>query len=146
MEKALKPKKSNTFKSVGFLDQPIDDFSIVLCAHKGIEVDWAFELADQLMIPYDEFSSLLQFSTKTLKNYQKEEKRLNPISSEQVLKLNKMRILGLKVFGTPQFFNNWLKKPAMGLDNEIPYALLQTSGGIDLIIEELESIAHGDFS
>jgi len=146
MEKAIKSKKPKSQKTGGFLEQPIGDFSIVLNAHKGIEVDWAFEVADLLMIPYDEFSTLLQLSTKTLKNYQKEEKKLNAISSEQVLKLNKMRIVGEKVFGKPLFFNNWLKKPAFGLDNEIPFSLLQTSGGIDLVIEELETIAHGDFS
>lgn len=126
--------------------KPIGNFSLVKNAQKGIDVETAFEVADALFMPYEELSQILQLTTKTLRNYQKENKSLNPIASEQILKLNQLKIRGEEVFGTIEAFSKWLKKPAFGLDDEVPYQFLQTSGGIDLIREELDTIAHGDFS
>ena len=43
-------------------------------------------------------------------------------------------------------FRRWLDKPAYGLDHQPPLALLETSGGIDLVADEVDRIAHGDFA
>jgi putative toxin-antitoxin system antitoxin component (TIGR02293 family) len=57
-----------------------------------------------------------------------------------------MHTKGQKVFGNPESFRRWLEKPAYGLDEQIPLDLLQTSGGIDLVMEELDRIAYGDLA
>ncbi len=53
---------------------------------------------------------------------------------------------GKEVIGDPQAFLRWLKKPAYGLEEQITMNVLQTSCGIDLVIEELDRIDYGDFS
>jgi len=59
----------------------------------------------------------------------------------QVLKLLALAHQGADVFGEPTAFRRWLGKPAYGLDSQPPLALLQTSGGIDLVAEEVSRIA-----
>ncbi len=136
--------KNEVIKS-SLLD-PISSFELVVQAQKGVDVEMAFEVSASLLMPEEDLSLILHLSTKTLKNYQKAEKTLNPIASEQVLKLNELRKKGEQVFGSVEAFNSWLKKPAIGLDEAIPYHFLKTSGGIDLVMEELDTIAYGDFS
>ncbi len=140
MEREINQKNTELSK------KPIGNFSLVMKAQKGIGVNLAFEVADSLLMPYEELSRILQLTTKTLRNYQKEHKNLNPIASEQVLKLNELRIKGELIFGSVEAFARWSRKPAFGLDGEVPFQFLMTSVGIDLIVEELDTIAHGDFS
>ncbi len=107
---------------------PISNFELVVQAQKGVDAEMAFGISESLLMPEEDLSLILHLSTKTLKNYQKAEKRLNPIASEQVLKLNELRKKGEQIFGSIEAFNNWLKKPAIGLDEAIPYHFLKTSG------------------
>ena len=53
---------------------------------------------------------------------------------------------GEEVLGTVPAFRRWLDKPAYGLDNQAPLVLLETSGGTDLVTDEVARIAHGDFA
>lgn len=138
--------KSKVIQKIDLNKDPISNFNLVLQAQKGVDAEMAFVISELLLMPEEDLSLILHLSTKTLKNYQKAEKSLNPIVSEQVLKLNELRKKGEQVFGSVKAFNNWLKKPAIGLDDAIPYEFLQTSGGIDLVMEELDTIAYGDFS
>ena len=138
--------KSKVIKKSPIIQDPISNFDLVVQAQKGVDAEMAFEISESLLMPDEDLSLILHLSTKTLKNYQKAEKSLNPIASEQVLKLNELRKKGEQVFGSVEAFNNWLKKPSIGLDDAIPYQFLQTSGGMDLVMEELDTIAYGDFS
>jgi putative toxin-antitoxin system antitoxin component (TIGR02293 family) len=99
-----------------------------------------------LQISLEELAELLHTTTKTLRTYRDANKRLAPAASEQVLKLLALARQGGEVFGEAAAFRRWLGKPAFGLDNQAPLALLQTSGGIDLVAEEVSRIAYGDFA
>jgi putative toxin-antitoxin system antitoxin component (TIGR02293 family) len=123
-----------------------DSFSLVMAAHRGIPAEIAFRIGADLLLHQDQLAQILHVSVKTLRAYAQANKKLNPPSSEQVLKLHAMHLKGEEVFGTSQAFGNWLQKPAHGFEGQVPLMLLQTSEGIDLIIEELERIAYGDFS
>lgn len=125
---------------------PKDLFTLVLEAQKGVYANAAFEIADELLIPQEDIAGILHLSAKTLRNYQQEKKKLAPTTSEQVLKLEVLAGRGLEVFGDRKALLRWLRKPSYGLEGQIPFDLLRTSGGIDLIIEELDRIAYGDFS
>jgi putative toxin-antitoxin system antitoxin component (TIGR02293 family) len=125
----------------------IDDlFTLVTTALAGVEASLVSKVAKDLLIQQEEIAQILHVSSKTLRNYEMERKKLNPTTSEQVLKLQRMADKGKEVFGDPKAFLRWLQTPAYGLEHQIPMQLLQTSGGIDLIIEELDRIAYGDFS
>jgi putative toxin-antitoxin system antitoxin component (TIGR02293 family) len=146
----FKKKKSASISSENIdvqLQKAIkDSFSLVMAAHRGIPAEIAFRIGADLLLHQDQLAQILHVSVKTLRAYAQANKKLDPPSSEQVLKLHAMHLKGEEVFGTSQAFGNWLQKPAHGLEGQVPLMLLQTSEGIDLIIEELERIAYGDFS
>ena len=123
-----------------------DSFALVMEARTGVPAKSAFAVANLLQISVDELAELLHTTTKTLRTYRDANKRLAPAASEQVLKLLALARQGGEVFGEAAAFRRWLGKPAFGLDNQPPLALLQTSGGIDLVAEEVSRIAYGDFA
>ena len=123
-----------------------DSFALVMEARTGIPAKTAFEVAALLKLSADELADLLHTTTKTLRTYRQAKKRLNPTASERVLKLLALARQSDEVFGDPASFWCWLSKPAHGLGGQPPLALLQTSGGIDLVAEEVGRIAYGDLA
>ena len=123
-----------------------DAFALVMQARTGVPAKTAFAVAGLLQISVDELADVLHLTTKTLRTYREANKRLTPAASEQVLKLLALSRQGSEVFGEAGAFRRWLGKPAYGLDQQVPLALLQTSGGIDLVAEEVSRIAYGDFA
>lgn len=89
---------------------------------------------------------VLEITTKTLNKKIKEQTNLSKIQSEKILKLIKLYELGIMVFGNTDAFNIWLSKPSYGLENKVPNCLLKLVIGIDLVYEELNRIAYGDFA
>ncbi|WP_082115778.1 type II RES/Xre toxin-antitoxin system antitoxin [Hymenobacter terrenus] len=123
-----------------------DSFALVMEARTGVLAKTAFDVAALLQLSADELANLLHTTTKTLRTYRQAKKRLGPAPSEQVLKLLALARQGEEVFGSASAFRRWLDKPAYGLDNQPPLSLLQTSGGIDLVADEVDRIAHGDLA
>ncbi|MGV3541092.1 MAG: type II toxin-antitoxin system Xre/ParS family antitoxin [Rufibacter sp.] len=123
-----------------------DTFALVMEARKGVFATVAFAVADVLQLHVDQMAEILHTTSKTLQNYRQADKKLNPAVSEQTLKLLALQKRGEKVFGEASAFRRWLEKPSYGLDDQIPLDLLETSGGIDLVMEEVDRIACGDLA
>lgn len=123
-----------------------DSFALVMEARLGVPAKTAFDVATLLQLQANELADLLHTTTKNLRAYRDGKKCLGPAASEQVLKLLSLASQGAEVFGTLTAFRRWLDKPAYGLDNQPPLALLVTSGGIDLVADEVDRIAHGDLA
>ncbi|AIZ65154.1 hypothetical protein PK28_10005 [Hymenobacter sp. DG25B] len=117
-----------------------------MAARKGIPAATAFEVAEALHLQPSQLEAIYDLSTKTLRSYLQDKKLLNAASSEKTLKIIALYNLGVEVFGEADAFLRWLGKPAHGLDGEVPLRLLETSGGIDLVEEELSRIAYGDLA
>ncbi len=123
-----------------------DPLALLRAARRGVPVEAAFAVANAFQLPTRGLEDLFELSTKTLRLYLSEKKPLSAVNSEKTLRLMALHTLGAEVFGEPDAFLRWLNKPAHGLDQEVPLDLLATTGGIDLVIEELRRIAHGDLS
>ncbi|MET4073152.1 antitoxin Xre/MbcA/ParS toxin-binding domain-containing protein [Hymenobacter sp. UYCo722] len=123
-----------------------DSFALVMEARNGVTAKTAFDVGALIQLNADELAGLLHTTTKTLRAYRDSKKRLAPAASEQILKLLALARQGVEVFGALPAFRRWLDKPAFGLDNQLPLTLLETSGGIDLVADEVDRIAHGDFA
>lgn len=117
----------------------------VMMANKGIPSS-TFDDVSKLFGRKERLADLLNVSVKTMQRYQKENKNLNPLNSEMVLKFIALFKQGLVIFGLKKAFLNWLDKPAIGLGNNHPYDLLKTSNGIDLVNDELIRIEYGDLA
>ena len=125
------------------VDSNID---IALKANQGISANTFFEIAKVTGYSKDEMAKVLSTSVKTFSRYQKENKKLGPLRSELILKIMALFKKGIEVFATLGSFKQWLNKPALGLGNQIPFALIHTSTGIDLVLEEIIRIGYGDLA
>ena len=77
---------------------------------------------------------MLNITRRTINNCKENRKALHPIEGEHLLKLIALFELGESIFGNLDEFNCWLKKP-FGDYKDTPFDLLNTSGGIDLVVE-----------
>jgi putative toxin-antitoxin system antitoxin component (TIGR02293 family) len=94
----------------------------------------------------NEWSSLLDMSSKTLQRYQKSNRRFKPIHSEKIIELAEVTKLGLEVFDNNNgHFRLWLETPSFTLGKRRPIDLLSDSYGKDLVISELVRIEEGIF-
>lgn len=55
----------------------------------------------------------------------------------------KILSLASEVFGSQEEAEQWLERPAIGLDQRRPIDLLSTPAGVELVEEFLGRIAHG---
>lgn len=118
-------------------------FKMVNRAQSGLPVSAFSDLIEISGLTNEELAGLLGLSYKTIQRYQKDGKKLNVQNSEQLLKMIALYQKAEEVFGDLESFNRWLRKPSVGMGNQQPLSFLQTSGGIDLIREELLRIEHG---
>lgn len=51
-----------------------------------------------------------------------------------------------RVFGSQKEAEDWLNRPAMGLDRQKPIDLLTTPAGVGLVTDHLERLEHGVYS
>ena len=77
-----------------------------------------------------------------MSNYKQQNKKLEPVHAEHLLKLIKLYEKGEEIFGNIEEFNYWLRKPFRN-SIETPMSWIITSGGVDSLIEELDKLAHG---
>lgn len=125
-----------------YLDSSI---KTVMTAHAGIPAS-AFKDVSELFGQKERIAQLLSRSTKTFKRYQDQKKKLDASNSEMLLKLVALFDKGIEVFGEKTAFLRWLEKPAYGLGKNVPFDMMRTSDGIDLVIEELVRIEYGDLA
>lgn len=123
-----------------------DPLQLVLLAQRGLSAGKAHAISEWLHLDNNQMADLLGIASKTWRYYQHEHKVLDAAKSEQVLKLAQVAALGQEVFGEAAAFLRWLQKPAYGLASKRPLDLFYTSGGIDLVTDELTRIAYGDLA
>lgn len=126
------------FKGLG-LDNP---YKLTVAARKGVKPKIFYDFADAIKMPEKALAGLINLTSRTVSNYKDQQKALEPVHSEHLLKLITLFEKGEAVFGNVDEFNYWLKKPFWNAE-ETPMDWLVTPGGVDLLIKELEKLAQG---
>jgi len=90
-------------------------------------------------------SKLIHVSIRTLQR-NNPEKTLNINSSERLLELTRLYLLGIEVFGDKDKFNKWLYRENLSLGKQKPIELLETNIGVNMVMDELVRIEFGVFS
>lgn len=121
---------------------PTNGLSLILAAHKGVRATVFYSFAHEAALTEGNLAALLNMHPRTIQNYKEKQKKLEPTESEHLLKLIALYIKGEEVFGNVTEFNFWLNKPSWR-SKEKPYDFLITPGGVDLLSEELDRLAHG---
>ena len=155
LQKQIKPKSAHLKvihknpalkKIVNYQKFYKSDVVLIASAKAGIS---SHAISDFITVsgkPVDEVATLLYVTPRTVRNYQNENKNLPVLQSEQLLKLYSLYDKGIESFGNLEAFNSWLSKDAFGLQNQTPDSLLLTSTGINMVMDELTRIQHGDFA
>lgn len=141
MTTAVKQRGSQLFKEYQReLSNPV---AMVLRAAEGITISSFDALQELTGLGKGQLAAFLDATPKTIDNYRLRKRKLGRPESEQLLQLVGLYQKGLEVFGSTAAFNEWLEKPAYGLGRQKPFDLLYTTGGIQLVLEELLRIEYG---
>jgi putative toxin-antitoxin system antitoxin component (TIGR02293 family) len=116
-------------------------FAIVYSARKGIKPKVFYYFADSIKMPEKKLALMLNLSSRTISNYKEQQKALDPVQSEHLLKLIALFGKGEEIFGNIDEFNYWLQKPFWNA-KERPIDWLVTPGGVDLVSDELDRLSH----
>jgi len=119
-----------------------DDYKLLKKAREGLKTDVFYSLADAIKMPEKTLASVINLSPRTISNYREQKKDLDPIYSEHLLKLINLYRFGKDIFGTLDEFTLWMNRPFWNSEDK-PIDFISTSGGVDLIYEEVEKLAQG---
>ena len=80
-------------------------FAIVFSARKGIKPKVFYDFADSIKLPDKKLAQMLNLSSRTISNYKQQQKALDPVQSEHLLKLIALFGKGEEIFGNIDEFN-----------------------------------------
>lgn len=123
-----------------------DDISLLARSKKGLSAKAALDFLSLSGFTQDEFQETFKTTVKTIQNHVKGNLTLDASLSEKLLKSFALFDRGTEIFGTAVSFAQWLHTPAYGLGNQLPFDLMDTITGIQLIEEELIRIEFGDLA
>lgn len=119
-----------------------NDYSLIKKARNGVDTHVFYSLAEIIRMPEKTLASVINLSPRTISNYRDQNKKLDPNYSEHLLKLIYLYNLGEEIFGSMEEFSLWLARPFWNSE-EKPIDLINSSGGVDLVAEEIEKLAQG---
>ena len=119
-----------------------NDFSLIKKAREGVKTEVFYSFAEAMKLPEKFLASVINLSPRTISNYRDQNKFLEPNYSEHLLKLIVLFEKGEEYLGNVSEFKNWLEKPFWN-SSEKPIDFLNTSGGVDYLIDYLERMAQG---
>ena len=123
-----------------------DDISLLTRSKKGLSAKAALDFLSLSGFTQDEFQETFKTTVKTIQNHVTRELTLDAALSEKLLKSFALFDKGTEIFGSAKSFHQWLNTPAYGLGNQLPFELMDTITGIQLIEEELIRIEFADLA
>ncbi|HEX5554920.1 MAG TPA: antitoxin Xre/MbcA/ParS toxin-binding domain-containing protein [Chitinophagaceae bacterium] len=117
--------------------------AMVLRAAEGLAISVFDRLMQVTALNKGQLAAFIDTTPKTIDNYRLRRHKLGRIESEQLLQLLALYKKGQEIFGSSEAFNQWQKQSAAGLGGIIPFDLLYTPNGINLVMEELFRIEYG---
>jgi putative toxin-antitoxin system antitoxin component (TIGR02293 family) len=130
--------------STATLISALDDSAELLrISRKGIKFKIFEEIANLSPFNLKEWSKFLHITERTILRYKKDDKPFEPIQSERIIGISKVLKKGTEVFGSRKNFEVWLHSEIIALGGIMPKDLMDSSFGIEMIIDELIRIEHG---
>ena len=128
------------------LDSPTESsYDLMMLTRQGIPRAAIDSLANSLHLSVSELTKYLHVSERTLQRYSAD-KNLSTELSDRVLQIAKVYARSLDVFEDPETTSSWLKQPNLALGNIAPIKYLDTSSGVEIVLDELTRIEYGVFS
>lgn len=121
---------------------PLD---FVKAARDGLPKKSIDALAKKLDVSLSNLAKYLHVSERTLQRYGPE-KILSTDLSDRVLQITKVYTRCLDIFEDNKVAAAWLKEPCTAFGNIPPIDLLDTSTGIEMLLDELTRLEYGTVS
>lgn len=119
-----------------------DNFALIKKAKTGVDTEVFYSLAENVKIPEKTLASVINLSPRTISNYRDQKKNLDANYSEHLLKLINLFHKGEEYLGDIDQFKQWLEKPFWNSEDK-PSDFVNTSGGVDFVMDQLERMAQG---
>jgi putative toxin-antitoxin system antitoxin component (TIGR02293 family) len=104
-------------------------------------------LIDNLKILELQNTSLEKAVGMSLRTYQRRNKTpakpLNKLQTDKTWKFAEILAKATEVFGSQEEAEQWLQRPAIGLNQRRPIDLLETPAGLELVEDYLERLEYG---
>ena len=120
-----------------------DTVELLKISRNGIRFSLFLEIVKSSPFSLKEWGKFLHLTERTLQRYKKESKKFEPIHSERIIEIAKLQMKGKNVFGSKSNFEQWMNSNIVALGGIKPTELLDSTFGIDLIMDELGRIEHG---
>jgi putative toxin-antitoxin system antitoxin component (TIGR02293 family) len=157
VEVFMKPKTANVVKMPGIHDSEVwsvvfsinpdnhepDPMRLINLIREGVPGSSISKFADVLQVPKTEVYNLLHLNPRTAQRAAS--KKLDVGKSDHLVQITKVYQRCVEVFADFEKAMRWLRSPNYSLGDQTPWALLDTSEGIDLVQDTLTRIEHGVF-
>lgn len=139
---------NNVLNEAALAYQPFyaNPISLLTSSKKGLDAKAAFDFLNLSGFSQEQFQETFKTTVKTIQNYSRQDLKLDAALSEKLLKSFALFEKGIAVFGSAEAFHDWLNVSAYGLGNQIPFEMMDTITGINLIEEELIRLEYGDLA
>jgi putative toxin-antitoxin system antitoxin component (TIGR02293 family) len=121
----------------------VDTVELVKISRKGITISLFEEIVNSSSYTLKEWSKFLHITERTIQRYKKEKRKFESLQSERIIEIAKLQLKGKEVFGSKVLFDEWMNSKIIALGNIRPIELLDSSFGIDMLMDELGRIEHG---
>jgi putative toxin-antitoxin system antitoxin component (TIGR02293 family) len=101
------------------------------------------KVAEVYQLPQKDIYEILKISPKT--GLRAKTRKLDVGKSDHLVQMIKVVIRAVGIFKEYERAMEWLKSPCYSIGGEIPTSLLDTSEGIELVMDTLGRIEHGVF-
>lgn len=122
-----------------------NDADFIYCIREGVPKQALDNIIDIAGFTMSEIALIIRTSDRTLRRYTSKQK-LNAEQSERVIELAKLYSRGEEVFGSMDAFKEWVNNRVIALGNKKPKEFMDTSIGIEILMDELGRIEHGIFA
>ena len=129
-------------KGVATVANDSDLISVIRSGIPRVAMDRLMEIADISLL---EMAAIVHTSDRTLRRYTPAQK-LSQEQSERMVELARLYSRGEQVLGSLEEFREWMNTRLMAFGNHRPKEYLDTSLGINMIMDELGRIEHGIFA
>lgn len=122
-----------------------NNMDFIRCIREGLPRKSLDSLLHVTGITTDEITGIIRTSDRTLRRYGAEQK-LSAEQTERLIEIAKLYSRGEEVLGSMEAFKEWMDSTVLALGNNKPKAFLDTSIGIEMLMNELGRIEHGIFA
>jgi len=117
-------------------------YDLVQISRKGVTKRALLALCDKTSLSIKEMAQYLPVTERTIQRH-RDADRFKPQVSEKILEIAGLYAKGFEVFENAENFKTWMKTPNISLGGLRPLDLLDTTFGIDMILNELGRMEHG---